>query len=481
MRQSFLGLTFCAIFLLAIALVGCGGSNSISGGPPPPPASVPVSLTIGDDPPVGVAPLRFQVQITSATLQPQNTNKSPVSMLLGPLNVELLHLQTETAPLGNVSVPEGTYTSLTATFANPQVTIFNNTGQTLNVGAQSCAANQICNLNLTLNQATATVQAPTAPFPVTLSANSPLGFEMHFDVNASLQGDLTVTPQITLKQVIPPTATTPIDLFHIVGRVTMLNSPSFTIQAGFGNLSAAIVTNSTTTFDFGNACAAENFSCLATGQVVGVAVNLLPDGTLVAARVRLLEQQNLPSLQGIIVSVNTSLSQFNMVLADLQEQFTSVNFGALVTVHLDSAATFAVDADGVTIPSGLSFASKTDLLPGQFVEVHPSATPVVTPTAGPPLINLNVNSVSLEATEISGTVGSVNTGGNPPDFTLAALSPFLTHASISLIQVDSVTGTQFINVSGLSGLTAGDKVSVGGLLFNTSTTPSIVAERVRKH
>jgi len=120
-------------------------------------------------------------------------------------------------------------------------------------------------------------------------------------------------------------------------------------------------------------------------------------------------------------------------------------------------------------------------MPGQRVEIHPSATPVVTP--GPtalPLINVPADSVTLEATELSGVVGSVNAGGTPPNFMLVALSPLFTHASISLIQVDSVTGTIYINATGLSGLNAGDKVSVGGLLFNSPVTPTIVAERVRE-
>jgi len=479
MQKAILSFFLCAMLALGITLAGCNGTFSVMGVSNP--GSAAVSLSIGDDPPAGVAILRFQVQITSATLQPQDNTKPAVSMLLGPLNVELLHLQTETAPLGNVNVPAGTYTGLSASFANPQMTIFNTTGQTLNVGAQSCAANQVCILNPTLNQSSASVQSPTAPFPVTLSANSPLGFEMHFDVNASVQGDLSVTPQITLKQIIPPTATSPIDQFHLIGRVTAVSSPNFTIQTGFASLSAVITTDSNTKYNFGKTCAADNFSCLATGQVVGVAINLLPDGTLVATGVRLFETMNAPSLQGIVVRVNAAQNQFDMVLVDLQEQFASVNFGALITVHLDSLTTFAVDADDVTVPSGLSFASAQDLLAGQFVEVHPSASPVVTLTSNPPLINVNVDSITLDTTQFPGTVGAVNAGGNPPDFTLVALSPLFAQASVTLIDVDSVTGTQYINVSGLSGLSAGDKVSVAGLLFKTSGPPALVAERVRLH
>jgi hypothetical protein len=359
------------------------------------------------------------------------------------------------------------------------MTIFNNTGQTLTVGTQSCLPNQVCILNPVLNQANAFVQAPTPPFPVTLSANSPLGFEMHFDVNASVQGNLSVSPKITLKKVFPSATT--INQFHVIGRISNLNSPAFTLQTGFGGLSAVISTDTSTQFDFGPACAAEDFSCLATGQVVGVAVNLLPGGALVATRIRLLEQQNRHAVEGIVLKVNVAQNQFDVILMDMQENFVSVNFGMLATVQVGASTTFDVDADGVTLPGALTFTGIQSLVAGQAVEIHPSASPVVTP--GPtalPLINISADSVSLEGSELFGTVGAMNVGGTPPGFTVVPASPIFAHAGISLIQVDTLPATRFIDVSGVSGLTAGDKVSVGGLLFNTAGTPTMVAARVRK-
>jgi hypothetical protein len=483
MRKAFLALPICAMLLLAITLVGCGGTPSGGMGPlGSNNSSAQVSLTVGDDPPVGLAILRFQIQITSAELQPSSSALPPISMLLGPLNVELLHLQSETAPLGNVNVPTGTYNGLTATFANAQMTVFNNSAGTLTLGSQTCATNQICIFNPPLNQTTASVAAPINPFPVTLSSNSPLGFEMHFDVNASVQGNLTVSPQITLRQVTPATPTSPVEQFHVLGRVSAVNSPNFTLQAGFTNISAAIKTDTSTTYDFGSSCPAENFSCIADGQVLGVAVNLIPGGTLVATHVRLLETANLPSLQGVIVRVNAPLNQFDMVLQDLQETFASVNPGLLITVQTNGSTTFNVDSDGVTLPSGVSFTGVAGLMPGQTVAIHPSATPVVTP--GPtalPLINVPADSVSLEASEITGVIGTINGAGTPPDFTLITLPPLFTHSSVSMILVDSVAGTIYINANGLADLTSGNTVSVGGLLFNTAGTPTVVAERVRLH
>ena len=485
MRKPLIALFFCLLVLLGIgilglSLAGCGGANTVTiGGGGTTAGMAPVSLTVGDDPPTGVAVIRFQVQITSATLQPTDTTQPAVPMLLSPMNVELLHLQTETAPLGNINVPAGSYSGITASFANPQMTIFNNTNQTLTLGTQSCAVNQFCVFNPPLNQTSATVASPTAPFPVTLSANSPLGFEMHFDVNASVQGDLTVSPKITLKQVVPATATSPISQFHIIGRITSLTSPSFMLQAGFGGLTTSITTNNSTTYNFPS-CAADNFSCLADGQVVDVGVNLIPGGTFTASSVRLLEAQNIPSLQGVIVRVNSTANTFDMILQDLQESFPSVLPGLLITVQTNSSTTFNVNTDGVTIPAGLTFTNAAGLVVGQTVEIHPMATPVIAP--GPtalPLINVSTDSVTLESSQLAGVVGTVNATGVPPNFTLLQLSPVLARSSISLVDVDTVTGTVFIDVTGIGGMHAGDKVFVGGLLFNTTGAPTLVAERVR--
>jgi hypothetical protein len=83
--------------------------------------------------------------------------------------------------LGALSAPAGTYSSITATFANPQMEIYNNTAAPITVGTTVCAVKTACKLTPALNPATTTVS--TAPFPITLAASSPLGFLLHFDVN----------------------------------------------------------------------------------------------------------------------------------------------------------------------------------------------------------------------------------------------------------------------------------------------------------
>src|SRR5258708_33135323 len=113
---------YCALALAScFLLVSCGGSMS----PPPISNSVPMSLTIGDTPPSGVAVLFFEALITGASLQPSDSTKPAVSALSTPVEVEFGHLQTDTAFLGLTNVAPDTYTTLTLTFGKAVLTIVN--------------------------------------------------------------------------------------------------------------------------------------------------------------------------------------------------------------------------------------------------------------------------------------------------------------------------------------------------------------------
>jgi hypothetical protein len=478
---------FSFVLLLGLALAACGGGPMSMQSPTTNSATTNVSLSIGDAPPMGVTILRFEIQVTAATLQPAASGQQPVSMLIKPTEVELEHLQTEPAFLANLNVPAGTYNSLTATFASPQMTILNQTGQTLSVGTQTCATNQVCNLTPSLNQMTVTVQAPTAPFPITLSANSPLALLLHFDINNSVQNDLSVTPAISLAQV-PPLPTGEFEHFHVVGTVSAISSPDFTLQTAIGNQSLNIVTDSNTVYDFGTSCQADNFSCIAVGQLLRVKVKLMPGGVLLASEVKLFQQQGLANFLGIVTSSNASQNQFQVVLIMMEDDehhdFGAFNLGFGLTVQPTSSATFSVDSDGVTVPSGLSFASVQDIFVGQVVSFHP-VLPIATTGMGSGMggmsqFAISADSISLEPSEITGSVSAVNASATPPNFTLGNLPPLFTKASVNQLEIEPVTGTDFENISGLTALNPNDFVSVAGLLFNTASGPVVIAERVEK-
>jgi len=92
---------------------------------------------------------------------------------------------------------------------------------------------------------------------------------------------------------------------------------------------------------------------------------------------------------------------------------------------------------------------------------------------------VGASSVQLEPSQVTASVTAVNAGASPANFVVGSLPMLYTAAGINQIQVDAVMGTDFDNVSGIGSLSTGQKVSVSGLLFNTATQPTIVAEDIR--
>lgn len=447
--------------------------------------AVSASFSISDTPPLGIAILRFQIELTAASLQPSSNSQQPVSMLPAPTTVELIHLQSESALLANLNVPTGTYTSLTVSFANPQMTIFNQSNMEYTVDGVNCLPGQVCTVTPTLNQATLTDDV--APFPITLSGTSAVAFLLHFDVNASVQGDLSVSPTISLNE-LPPLPSGALEQFHVTGRITGVNTQdsTFTLQTGFGNSSLTISTNPSTQYQFGSVCTADNFSCLMKGEVVSVKVSDMPGGTLQAAEVELFAPQFQPVLEGVVIGVSAAQNQAQLVLIDFQDDPQGdlaqgkMAYGLPLTVQLSNTTTFSINADGITLPTTgptLSFASVNDVIVGQSLAVQPVISSIK-PSGTPPSIQiaLTASNLQLEASELTAMIETVN----PPNFMLDQLPPLFTGAtpSISEIDVETVTGTNFVNLPGVSALAGGDTVSVGGLLFNTATAPTLVAERV---
>jgi len=479
MRQYFIAVSLAV--LLAFTLLACTSSNS-SMSSTPGSSTVPVSISIHDTPPAGVTILRFEVLITAATLQPSGMSQQPVNMLLQPQDVELIHLQSESALLANLNVPTGTYTNLSATFANPLMTIWNQSMQTYTVGAQSCQPMEICKVVPTLNQMT--ISVTSSPFPITLTAASPVALDLHFDVNASVQGDLSVTPTVSLKQLtVPPNAV--FQPMHVFGTVTAVNSPNFSLQSSFGGSVSTITTDSNTRYFFGDSCAADNFSCIMVGQLLKVRVNVMSDGTLDATDVKLVQLSGLPSFQGTILSVNVAKDQVQLAInfqdgpVGDNQQDMDVAAAIFFTIQLSPSTKFSVDSEDVSVPSGLTFAGIQDMVVGQSIEFEPALPLSISGTPPNVMVTVGASSVELEPSQLTATVSAVNAQASPPNFVLGSLPMLYTGAGINAIQVDTVTGTEFENVNGIGGISSGQTVSISGLLFNTATQPTAVAVEVR--
>jgi hypothetical protein len=213
------------------------------------------------------------------------------------------------------------------------------------------------------------------------------------------------------------------------------------------------------------------------GQIVEVDLAENGMGTMLAKKVKLEEPPQQEAVKGTITSVDSS-TQFHIVVFNEEPDVNGVSEGSPVVVTIASGATFFASSEemgennGFSI-SGLSFASSADLMVGQDVQIRPQS---VSTSSG--VTTITTAHIRLRPSQISGQVGTVN--GNM--FTLTKLSPLFTGATpaVTTINVNLVTEMEFEDISGVSALAAGNNVSVKGLLFNTSGTPTLLAKAVRK-
>ena len=466
-------LAFLASVLSFAALAaGCGAGAQST---PPPLAPRSVSLSIRDNPPAGVSVLSFEINVTGASLQPSDTSKPAVPLVTSPIEVELTQLETEKALLDAVNAPDGSYSSISLMFANPELTISNQSGQPITMGTQTCASGQVCEFKPSLNQSSVTISS--TPFPVTISAGAPIGLVVDFDLNSSIQNNLSVTPSVTLAAVpARPSDGEMEDIEGLNGSVQGVNSAGFTLQDSTSGQTFTINVDNNTQFQNFNevGCAANNFSCVKGGQIVEVQHLLVMDnGTLLASEIHLDDAVNEEQLEGTVVTVNAATNQFQMVVEGEEPVVPGVNVGNLVMISINTPGQFAIDSDDLSgaIPPGVSFASVNDLFVGQEVKVR--ALIVSSPMTG---TTVTTDHVKLHTSQFSGTVATVNA----PNFAVNNLPALFTSNGINQMQVVVSSGMEFEGVSGGSSLTVGNNVVLRGLLFKTAGDPILVAKKVRK-
>ncbi len=461
---------FVAMLLLVAMLASCGGGVTVSPIVPGGNTSR-ATLSLRDAPPANVTVLSFELTINGAVLQPGN-----VSLVSNPIEVEVKQLEVESALLNTSNVPAGTYNSLVVTLSNPELTIQNNSGAAIG----TCANNAVCEPPVQLSSATVTINFNPA---LTITAGTAVNLLLDLDLANSIPMNLSpISPTFTISQ-LPAVQNTgkvedPEDLVGTVQSKDAANN-SFTLQTDPAIPPLTIKVDSNTKFEDFNevGCAASDFTCVTTGQMVEVDASLMAGGMLLAKEVGVEnEDQNPEELKGIITALS-SPTQFQMVVLDEMPNINNLSVGNLLTVNLLSNATFSIqkgDIDPLDI-SGLTFASASDLLVGQFVQIRPAAPVSGTPPA------VDTDRVRLKRSSLTATVKAPPTGTN---FTINNLPSLFTMAGITEIDVRaSAAGFEDDHSSSsvLSALMAGDMVSVRGLLFKTlSGNPVLVATKVRK-
>ena len=507
MRKAIWFLSLAGLFLF---LSGCGSQSSMTPTTPTNPAvtTAPVGMTVTDTPPAGVTVLFFQLSITGATLT--NSSGGSVSLLssTNPIPINVSELQTDTAFLGSQNVTAGTYSSLSLTFANPQLTIYNASDTAI---GSTCAVGKVCNITPTTS-GPLSMMFSSSPFPVTLSASSPLAFKLDIHLDTVIQSDLTLnlgaTNGVTVEEVKPPQSGGPISAVgKFNGTVQGTGTNQFTLQTLEGRTFTINVNSSTTYSGFPtSACSAQGFTCLAQGQAVQVTVTLQTDGTLLATAVNFIQLPTQQTVMGNIIGLSTSNGNTIMDLV-IQAQPMAANTAVLpvgrhASVTVPSAGvTFAINSGGFTLPPGLTFASASDLQVGQQVQVvvlgtvppmsgSGSNTASTPGPVGPPDVLFTASSVTLEPSQITGTVAGTNAGAL--SFTLATLPVcFVPPAATAngapnfglpfIVTIQTTAATTFANVTGIADLKANDYVSVGGWVFSTpsgATKITIAAKAV---
>ena len=315
--------------------------------------------------------LSFEVSVAGAALNPGNVNLLAGK---GPVRIEVKKLETDTAFLSTLTVPSGDYTSLNLTFANPELTFRNDSGNTL----AGCAPGNVCE-----------IKNPSGPLSSNLNGTFTIssGSQAGLLIDLSLSSLLTQTLGVDFgsagavsvsQQTMQPEGELE-DVDHIDAIISGLGSNQVTLQASdMGNTTVAVDTN--TQFEGFDTCSARNFSCLQSGQSVEVDLMLLGAGSFLAKKIELQDQvsgDNDEDLEGIISKID-SPTQFEIAVIDELSSVANVSVGNPITVMLQTSngsTSFQVDTDGLNVPSNLqqAFESQVDttqLLPGQTVQVR---------------------------------------------------------------------------------------------------------------
>lgn len=468
------------IFLVLVlgTLAACGKPISSAGGGSG--EQVPFNMTVTDAPPVGLGVLSFQITVTSATLQPGN-----IALISSPQTIELTQLETRHALFASLNIPPGNYTSLGLTFANP-VTTISNAGTAL-ASQPTCAPNALCTYSLSLSPTTVTISS--APFPLAVSTGTPVGLLLDLNLSALLQSDgVTVDPAagnaVLVSSLPSAQLTTQLDtLADVTGQVSSATAGQMVLKTASGS-SVTVILNSSTAYVFPSAvCAANNATCIQNGEIVTVQASLLGNGNIIATEVDFEDAASTQDVEGMIVSITpgASSTSFQMVVHQVLPASGSIATGDIATVTVpNSGATFSVDSDSFTLPSGVSFAGPADLVLGQEVMAQ-----IGQGTSG---LAINSGQLILRLTQMPAEVLTVNTGS--AYFTLTKLAGLFTNATptnITQIKVQTSSQTNFINPvnsqQGVTGVgTSGQPVAIGGFMFNTIGAigyPTIASETVR--
>ena len=470
-----------SVMIFCAALAGCR-SNSVQFGSGAGPGTGPgsngsssVVLAMTDTPPSNVSILSAQVTLTGATLSPGN-----VSLFSGSATVDLMRLQTDIAYLSTAAnIPAGNYTAVTLTFANPSLTIENDTASSIG----TCAVGSICTIVPAASPLSATV--PLTAFSIASSSTTGLLIDVNSEnlLTTSLGEDFSAGTTVT--------AFTPagfgapaVGAEDVVGQVGNFNASSktFTLTNAAGTYSLK-VDNTSTFFQFPatTACSTSTpgISCLQNNQILSVDIGIQADGSILARNILFEDADSSDTeVEGMITSTNVGSQQFNMVIQTLSSPGTGLSIGQPITVQYSASpqTPFDIDfvhADNAPISistSGFLFSAPADLVVGQQVSIRRHST-----LSGGQIL---ADRVRLRSSRITATVQQLGA----PNIYLYNLPSIFSGHNVTQIQAQTSLPTIYFEIGGIinnSSILLGDFVSVRGPLFSASgTTRPLLATKV---
>jgi hypothetical protein len=459
------------IAVLCAAIAGCGGSGQF-GSQTGSNGSSSVVLAMTDSPPTLVSVLSAQVTLTGATLAPGNVN-----LFSGSATVDLARLQTDIAYLATASnVSAGNFTSVTLTFANPKLTIENDTAATL----AGCPVVQVCTVTPTASTLSATVPLTSFSIPATGATGLLIDVSLDSLLNASLNEDFSAATTVT--PFTPAGTNAPaVGAEDVVGQIGNLNASAktFTLSNATGTYSLK-ADNTSTFFQFpiAGSCTAQSFACVQNSQIASVDMAIQSDGTLQARTVVFEDADSSDAeIEGQITSTNAGAQEFNIVIQTMSTAVSGLSVGQSITVQYPAVLPsqfFDIDllhADNQAVStSGFLFAAPADLAVGQQISLRRNSASTAS--------LLKADHVRLRSTRVTANVQT----GLPLIFLSPPPSLFSGHGVSGITAQLSVTPpTVYYEIGktiNSSNVVIGEVVSARGPLFIVGSGRTLIASKI---
>lgn len=469
MRLGVKGLVASFVLAGVVALTSCSGGSAAKSMLPTiaNAQSAAVTVNVGDSPDDRVAAL----EVTIASISLINDSGTAIPVLTSPIQIELRHLAGTFRPISLSSVPAGTYIQASVQLSAAEINVLDP------------ATGLLVEKNLPVPSSPITIKFASPLVLTTQAATVNLDFNLSSSVSIDAAGNITFSPTViaTTGMVRPDNdnenEAEEGEIEEVVGAVTDVSSPSFTIMLGQGPQKLTFLTNTSTEFkDVGS------LSAIMKGTIVEVHGVTQSDGTLLATKVEVEvedENEQEAEAEGLVVSTTgTPLTQFAVLVRDRSgDSSKSSPLGTTLTVNVNSNTNFTVDSDGFDL-SKLSFTPVFDansLAKGQNVEAEMDSHEIEAEDEHSGSMAITANKVRLKQQAATGTVSELTQNGNVSSFTLTVASDSV-FAMLAGQTAISVVGQASTEVKAT--LANGGTVQVRGLLFFSSGKYTLVADRV---